>query len=54
MGGLVRDSKEKAQLLCDQFKSTFTEDTGETHFPHTTKRFSIQTPPLPINTIGVE
>jgi len=54
MGGLVSDSKEKAQLLIDQFKSAFTKDTGDTHLPDTTKRCRTQIPPLSITTIGVE
>ncbi|XP_053403025.1 uncharacterized protein LOC128558204 [Mercenaria mercenaria] len=54
MGRLLNNSKDKAQILVDQFRSVFTKDNGDTQLPNTTKRSRTSIPPLRITTKGVE
>ena len=53
MGQLVSDSKEKAQLLVEQFQSVFTRDDDQ-RLPDTKKRARRPISPLHITTNGVE
>ena len=53
MGQLVNDSKEKAQLLVEQFQSVFTRDDDQ-RLPDTKKRARRPISPLHITTNGVE
>ena len=53
MGQLVNDSKEKAQILVEQFQSVFTRDDDQ-QLPDTKKRARRPIPPLRITTDGVE
>ncbi len=45
LGNLVTDSKGKAEILVDQFKSVFTQDTSST-LPHMDKKYTHNLPPL--------
>lgn len=54
MGHLINDSKEQAQILVEQFKSTFTIDEDDSRLPDTKKRAKKPIPPLHITTNGVE
>ena len=53
MGQLVNDSKEKAQLLVEQFQSVFTRDDDQ-RLPDTKKRARRPISPLHITANGVE
>ena len=53
MGQLVNDSKEKAQILVEQFQSVFTRDDDQ-QLPDTKKRARRPISPLRITTDGVE
>ena len=52
MGQLINDRKEQAQILVEQFKSTFTIDSDDSNLPDTKKRAKRPIPP--ITTEGVE
>ena len=54
MGQLINDRKEQAQILVEQFKSTFTIDSDDSNLPDTKKRAKRPIPPLVITTEGVE
>ena len=54
MGQLINDRKEQAQILVEQFKSTFTVDNDDSNLPDTKKRAKRPIPPLVITTEGVE
>ena len=54
MGHLINDRKEQAQILVEQFKSTFTLDSDASDLPDTRKRAKRPIPPLNITTEGVE
>ena len=53
MGQFVNDSKEKVQILVEQFQSVFTRDDDQ-QLPDTKKRARRPTSPLRITTDGVE
>ena len=53
MGQYVNDSKEKAQILVEQFQSVFTRDDDQ-QLPDTKKRARRPISPLRITTDGVE
>ena len=54
MGHLINDRKEQAQILVEQFKSTFTVDNDASDLPDTRKRVKRPIPPLNLTTEGVE
>ena len=55
MGRLLNDSKDKAEILVDQFKSVFTQDKGDnSSLPDTGKRAKESIPDLLITSVGVE
>ena len=54
MGQLLNDSKDKAQILVDQFKSVFTQHKNDSFLPEVKKKAKTPIPPIRITTQGVE
>ena len=54
MGQLLNDSKDKAQILVDQFKSVFTKHDNSTSLPEVKKKAKHPILPLRITTPGIE
>ena len=48
MGRLLNDSKDKAEIVLDQFTSVFTQDKGDQNMPDTGKRAKEPIPHLQI------
>ena len=52
MGQLINDRKEHAQILVEQFKTTFTVESDDSNLPDSKKSAKRPFPPLVVTTEG--